>query len=267
MAKTALNQIKSGENDLSISNSALDDSSCELYKRLHESPELNSARSALVSSAGGIRAALTIYNCCLEIYNRQTSHDESNKCVLTQLCSRTPKVEDEKRLLMGQIFAFIRIFLEQDPDSLFLRNKNGTNALEFAGITNKPQVSAYLALLYHFMGRDVNEPGAHNHTVLHIMARKGDDCAEALQQLLQLRVPGLRRRLLRIDVVNQGRKTPLDVAMACADLFSTGKSRTIYTNVIELFHKAIQEEAEELETAGSQMEPLPAGGGMSFRNF
>ena len=83
--------------------------------------------------------------------------------------------------------------------------------------------------------------------MLHLLARKGDDCSETLEALLALRKKSNpNQRLFQIDVVNQGHKTPLDVAVACSHLFSTGENRAIYTNTINLFHDVIIAEADSL---------------------
>jgi hypothetical protein len=55
-----------------------------------------------------------------------------------------------------------------------------------------------------------------------------------------------------MDVLNEGKKTPLDVATACVDLFSIGKDRTLYTRVISIFHSAIEEEALQLVADSEQ---------------
>jgi hypothetical protein len=55
-------------------------------------------------------------------------------------------------------------------------------------------------------------------------------------------------RLFRLDVVNGGAKTPLDVAMACElNSRKDGTSDTQYKKVISYFHDTIVEEAEEFE--------------------
>ena len=105
--------------------------------------------------------------------------------------------------------------------------------------------AVYLARLYERLGHDPNTTNSHGHTILHLLARKGDDCATTLEALLRLRkkVAGENERLFRIDVVNKGHKTPLDVAVACSSLFSTGKNRSLYATTINLFHDVIIEEA------------------------
>jgi len=169
--------------------------------------------------------------------------------------------------------AFIRLYLEFKPELLFVRNNEGSNALVLAALSNKTAVATYLALIYADLGRDPNEADATHggHTVLHVMARKGDDCADTLEELLKLgrmednpsantsAAPSLSSsssppsssppssgRLLRLDVVNDGGKTPLDVATACREIFSTGSGRTIYTQVIQAFHDVIEEDAREI---------------------
>ena len=239
------------------------------YQRLHESnPNVKEARDILVSRAGGADAVNTVYDCCLNLYKREpqmlsaTASDDGDT-VLMQLCSRST---DSTRLLYGQINAFIRLYIENDPKLLFVRNAQGTNALELAGLTNKAEVALYLALLYGAYGRDVNEANAQGHTVLHLLARKGDDCADTLERLLDLRRSdsGKSTRLLRLDVVNEGRKTPLDVALACKDIFSTGRERTIYTRVIQSFHDVIEQDAREIMSPDNT---ATSSSQLSFRNF
>ena len=55
-----------------------------------------------------------------------------------------------------------------------------------------------------------------------------------------------KERLFRIDVINKGRKTPLDVAATCSHMFSTGKDRAVYTQTINHFQDVIIDEAEGL---------------------
>ena len=118
----------------------------------------------------------------------------------------------------------------------------------------------------------------------------GDDCVDTLEELLQLRrmesnssedtnmstaasllCPAPSGRLLRLDVVNDGGKTPLDVAVACREIFSTGSGRTIYTQVIQAFHDVVEEEAKEIATHMG-MENVKRQRGtpcvpMTYRNF
>jgi len=54
--------------------------------------------------------------------------------------------------------------------------------------------------------------------------------------------------MFRLDVVNGGAKTPLDVAVACElSNRKDGSSDTQYKKVISYFHDSIVEEADELE--------------------
>jgi ankyrin repeat protein len=173
-----------------------------------------------------------------------------------QLCSTTFKDEsdparlEERSMLYAQIYAFIRLYMELDPNALFVRNVQDAGALELAALTNKVEVAQFLVMLHATYGRDVNAPNQKGHTLLHLMARKGDDCSDTLEALLAIKVFSsdgrTSQRLLRMDVLNEGKKTPLDVAVACVDLFSVGKDRTVYNRVISVFHNAIEEEAIQL---------------------
>lgn len=222
------------------------------FKQVHEE---------LLALSGGQENATKVYNRIRTLSNGQTRVDTSSRCntSLMQLCSTTFKDEDdptrkkERHLLNAQIYALIKLYIDLDPEALFMRNTQEAGALELAALTNKVVVSKYLVMLHNIYGRDVNAKNDRGHTLLHLMARKGDDCVDALEALLKIRLVSedgrYAKRLFRIDVLNDGKKTPLDVATACVDLFSTGKDRAIYTKVISTFHKTIEEEAQSLESS------------------
>ena len=144
----------------------------------------------------------------------------------------------------------------KDTCLLFERNSQEASSLELAALTNKSVLACWLALLHPCFGRDVNETNQLGHTVLHFLARKGDEASDTLQELLRLRNPSsisssssfFGARLFRLDVVNGGAKTPLDVAVACElSNRKDGSSDTQYKKVISYFHDSIVEEADELE--------------------
>ena len=253
----------------------------DAFSRLHRgspySDLLLAAQRRLLSEAsGGPAAVAAVYESCLRLHTRDAEvlsdkASEAGDTVLMMLCGRAPCGAKDSSgsdgVLIGQITAFIRLYLEFKPELLFVRNNEGSNALVLASLSNKTAVATYLALIYADLGRDPNEADASHggHTVLHVMARKGDDCVDTLEELLQLRrmesnssedtnmstaasllCPAPSGRLLRLDVVNDGGKTPLDVAVACREIFSTGSGRTIYTQVIQAFHDVIEEEAKEI---------------------
>ena len=115
-----------------------------------------------------------------------------------------------------------------------------------SSLTDKKTVCEYLARTLEHHGYDPNAGNGQGHTVLHLLARKGDECSDTLEALLALRKSSnTSERLFRIDVINRGHKTPLDVAVTCSEMFSTGENRTIYTNTINLFHDVIIEEAND----------------------
>ena len=253
----------------------------DAFSRLHGANSyshlLLTAQRRLLSEAGGPAAVAAVYESCLGLHNRDTQvlsdkASEAGDTVLMMLCGRAPcSASGDDGVLLGQIMAFIRLYLEFKPELLFVRNNEGSNALVLAALSNKTAVATYLALIYADLGRDPNEADASHggHTVLHVMARKGDDCVDTLEELLKLRrmennstantstaasllsspppsSSSSSGRLLRLDVVNDGGKTPLDVAMACREIFSTGSGRTIYTQVIQAFHDVIEEDAREI---------------------
>ena len=227
----------------------------DLYITLHLDPRLREARDALVRLAGGERECEAIHRRCLDLSRRKpelltATATPQGDTVLMQLCSRDPQGSSSnsdslqpqsERLLHGQILAFVRLYLSSKPDLIFARNRQGSNALVLAGLANKAAAAAYLALLASALGRRADEADDNGHTTLHVMARKGDACRDALNTLLTLK-SGDRCHVTRIDVVNRGGKTPLDVAAACTRLFGRGG----YERTLELFHERIQREAEEL---------------------
>lgn len=250
------------------------DAFCRLHGASSYSDLLLAAQRRLLSKAGGPAAVSAVYESCLGLHNRDAqvlsdAWTEAGDTRLMMLCGTAPCGDTDSSgadVLLGQIMAFIRLYLEFKPELLFVRNNEGSNALVLAALSNKTAVATYLALLYADLGRDPNEADATHggHTVLHVMARKGDDCADTLEELLKLgRMednPSANTsaaaplsssspssgRLLRLDVVNDGGKTPLDVATACREIFSTGSGRTIYTQVIQAFHDVIEEDAREI---------------------
>jgi len=135
----------------------------------------------------------------------------------------------------------------QNPKLLVHRNSQNVSALDLAALNDKTTVSVFLARLLESQGFDPNAPNDQGHTVLHLLARKGDECASTLEALLSMIQENKNReRLFRIDVVNHGHKTPLDVAMVCSEMYSTGKDRAIYTETIKLFQDVIIDEANSL---------------------
>jgi hypothetical protein len=235
-----------------------DPSDCKAFAGLHLSSDgdggaILAAQQRLLREAGGAETVTNVYQCCLGLYKRDpqvlsAEASEAGDTVLTLLCSRTFEAGSEgERLLLGQIMAFVRLYLEVNPEMLFARNRQGSNALILSALSNKASVAAYLALIYADRGRDANEADDDGHTVLHVMARKGDDCAETLEEMLRLRDPSSKKKsLFRLDVVNAGGKTPLDVAVACQVLFATGSGRIIYDRIITAFHDVIEDEAREM---------------------
>ena len=117
--------------------------------------------------------------------------------------------------------------------------------MDLAALSDNAPVAAYLARLLESLGFDPNEANNQGHTVLHLLARKGDDCSQTLEKLLNMRkASNSKERLFRIDVVNKGHKTPLDVATTCSHIFSTGKNRAVYTQTINHFQDVIIAEAD-----------------------
>ena len=138
---------------------------------------------------------------------------------------------------------FCHATLEQMVTNFYIFFQN-VSALDLAALNDKATIAVFLARILESQGFDPNAPNDQGHTVLHLLARKGDECAATLEALLSMVQENKNsKRLFRIDVVNHGHKTPLDVAVICAEMYSTGKDRAIYTETIKLFQDVIIDEA------------------------
>lgn len=267
-----LKKVKtSAEDDESITNLPQYMSSNALYSRLHApKSELEKLQHELIRQTGGHSAAISIYDKSHSLSKRHAnvlscSASPNGDTVLMQLCTRTPKDKESEELLSGQILAFIRLYVENDPSLLFVRNTTGLNALAIAGITNKRAVTHYLVRLYQAMDQDLNEQNAHGQTLLHLLARQGDSCSDTLELLLNLKHSVMNEtRLLRYDVVDQAQRTPLDEAMTSANIFSTGKTRRVFQETVRLFYDVIQEDAAQF-VEGSHDDNHEST--LTFRNF
>ena len=92
---------------------------------------------------------------------------------------------------MADIFQLTRRILSS-PDPNVRRNitqKNGVgiSALEKAAMNNKPVVADFLAEVFCTLGEDVLCQGQLGNTLIHALARKGDNVASVLESLLDLR--------------------------------------------------------------------------------
>ena len=55
------------------------------------------------------------------------------------------------------------------------KNKSGITALDYATFTDKADVSKFLAELFYDLGEDLNCADDNGDTLLHLLARKGDE--------------------------------------------------------------------------------------------
>jgi len=250
------------------------------------STELRKAHEDIIRRAGGISRVKRVYDelaflspCFGGLRPFLESSPKDGNTLLMWLCCQPHKPRptmarkihgvalDINRHLYSKIIAVAMAMIWEaygsndtkdvkDKCLLFERNSQEASSLELAALTNKAMVACWLALLHPCFGRDVNETNQLGHTVLHFLARKGDEASDTLQELLKLRNPSsisssssfFGTRMFRLDVVNGGAKTPLDVAVACElNNRKDGSSDTQYKKVISYFHDSIVEEAEEFE--------------------
>jgi len=248
----------------------------------NSSAELKETHREFIASAGGLRRVTALYNKLLDLlpcvpdFLMPTTRDGNS--LLMILCCQ-PSNRDNTQLFLHILVVILALHSATDLDDddegpaakaaaaaatassqlsaadmpaalatttthktdlLFQRNYQEASALELAALSNKSIVVKYLALLYAPHNHDVNETSQAGHSVLHLLARKGDDAADALETLLTLRSDG--KRLLRLDVVNGGAKTPLDVANFCQERYQ----ELSFRQVLALFHRTIEDQVLEL---------------------
>lgn len=121
------------------------------------------------------------------------THGPNKDTILMILCMQ----KDSPRT-RSEILAVTRKILgSTDPKvraNILATNEIGSNAFECALLRNKPEVARYLAEIFYDLGVDlVQLRDVGKNTVLHVLARRGDDTAPALQTLLELRFHGNRR--------------------------------------------------------------------------
>ena len=250
------------------------------------STELRNVHEDIIRRAGGINRVKRVYDelaflspCFGGLRNLLENSPKDGNTLLMWLCCQPHKTQpaigrkirgvtlDINRHLYSKVVAVAMAMVWEaygNSDTkdvkgsclLFNRNSQEASSLELAALTNKAVVACWLALLHPCFGRDVNETNQLGHSVLHFLARKGDEASDTLQELLKLRTPSsisssstlFGTRLFRLDVVNGGAKTPLDVAVACElNNSKDGSSDTQYKKVISYFHDSIVEEADEFE--------------------
>jgi len=229
------------------------------------SPELREAHQEFIASAGGRQRVEHLYTrlmelvesgCAPDLLAPSAPDDDRDITLLMILCSQQddshpgsrfgmggarrdlPQTEAHTRALLHILAVILVTLSTKTTPILFTRNHQEASALDLTALSNKAEVVRYLALLYQPLGRDVNETNSAGHSVLHLLARKGDAAADALEALL-----GIRQ--VRLDVVNSGAKTPLDVANYCTQSYPD----VSYTQVLSLFHQTISEQLLELMAA------------------
>ncbi|KAF6208124.1 hypothetical protein GE061_016574 [Apolygus lucorum] len=105
-----------------------------------------------------------------------------------------------------------RIKTSNLADLLSHRDVNGHCAMYQAATLHSdiPEIAAYIAESYAFLGCDVNKPYKDGNTILHYLAQLGDKFDRVLDELLKVTVKG--ERIFRVDQQNNAGNTPLHVA-------------------------------------------------------
>ena len=85
--------------------------------------------------------------------------------------------------------------MQQVHNTIFARNKSDVIAFEIAAIKNNKLVACYLAeVMYNLKDNTntalmaLNSPDSQGNTIIHMLARKGDESAEALKGLLDMKL-------------------------------------------------------------------------------
>ena len=80
---------------------------------------------------------------------------------------------------------FGRATLEKMVTNFYTFFQN-VSALDLTALNDKATIAVFLARILESQGFDPNAPNDQGHTVLHLLAQKGDKCAATLEALLSM---------------------------------------------------------------------------------
>uniref|UniRef100_A0A0K2U2R2 Uncharacterized protein n=1 Tax=Lepeophtheirus salmonis TaxID=72036 RepID=A0A0K2U2R2_LEPSM len=161
-------------------------------------------------SESDITSALKIVESKVDVELFKT-YGPNNDTLLSMLCFS----KDESPSNKAKVLALTRKILSHADlkyrSNLIFKNESDINALEFAATTNKPDIAAYIAELYYYVGEDVLCRDAEGNTLLHLLARKGDVVSPSLKALLDLTLSNGQKMFLA-SVCNKIGQSPLHIA-------------------------------------------------------
>ena len=92
------------------------------------------------------------------------------------------------------------------------KSKNEDSALVYTTVNNNPRMTCFLAELFYVMGENVACQDSLGNTLMHILARKGDDSAQTLEALLNLRFTHDNQSVYTANVSNKKQFLPIHQA-------------------------------------------------------
>ncbi len=111
---------------------------------------------------------------------------------------------DNKRMRRHQYILLLQVTLT---------NKVGSSALDFTALTNKTVVTRFLAEIFYILGADLYAADSQGNTLLHILARKGDEVADTLEALLDLNLRDDCRKVYQSEIArNKKGELPIHIA-------------------------------------------------------
>jgi ankyrin repeat protein len=131
-----------------------------------------------------------------------------NVNLLMSLChKKTDKTETR-----AQIFAIVsKLSAANKSSSLTAKNNDGLTTLDYAITSNNAQVAIFMAELFYVFGKDPNCLDKHGNSIIHFIARLGEDSADALPSMLKLRqVSG--QRIFSSSIRNNHGQLPIHIA-------------------------------------------------------
>jgi len=123
---------------------------------------------------------------------------------------------------LAQIYAVTkRLISHQDyqvKNTIFKHNSNQISAFEIAAITNNHMVATYLAEVMYNLIDDTNEAtttlnsrDTQGNTIIHLLARKGDQNTDTLNALLMMKLRD-GSQLFQVNVPNTKKQLPIHIA-------------------------------------------------------
>lgn len=114
------------------------------------------------------------------------SYGPNNESILMTLCC----LKNDLPSLRAQVFALLAFVLgecnQEGINMIIRKNQVGLSALDYATVANNAKIAAFLAKVFYIFGQDVLGRDSQGNSILHMMARKGDQVAPTLNTLISI---------------------------------------------------------------------------------